>query len=322
MQKWLVGATIGLIAATFTLDAEAQRRLGSGKVFGKQSPQVQQRQATPAPQSPQAPAPTQQAPAATAAAGAAAPAAAAARAASPIRGALVGLAAGLGLVALASWLGFGETLATILLFVMFAMLVAAAFGMLRRDRGGPRPAYGAAGRGSVREATLGYEAQPSPRPPTWQRPTMPSPTAARPGSAMAEFARAQPHSLDAAWGIPADFDVAGFLGNAKAYFTRLQSAWDRGSFDELSEFTTDDMFIALTHELRAQPRDGARTAVQTVEATLLGIESGPTEHLASVRFSGTLQVGTDVEAFDEVWNLSKSTDGKSGWLLAGIQQLS
>ena len=54
MNKWLAGVIIGVIAATFTLDAEAQRRFGGGRNLGRQSPQVQQRQATPPAQSPQA----------------------------------------------------------------------------------------------------------------------------------------------------------------------------------------------------------------------------------------------------------------------------
>ena len=53
MKKLLAGLMIGALAASFTLDAEAQRRLGGGRSFGKQSPTVQQRQATPPAQSPQ-----------------------------------------------------------------------------------------------------------------------------------------------------------------------------------------------------------------------------------------------------------------------------
>ena len=47
MNKWVAAVVIGVIAATFALDADAQRRFGGGKTFGRQSPQVQQRQATP-----------------------------------------------------------------------------------------------------------------------------------------------------------------------------------------------------------------------------------------------------------------------------------
>jgi hypothetical protein len=106
--KTLAALMIGLVAATFAFDADAQRRFGGGKNLGRQSAPVQQRQATPPPQqqAPQA-GNQQQAPAATAAPRAGAPAAAAR---SPWRGALMGLAAGLGIAALASYFGFSEAL--------------------------------------------------------------------------------------------------------------------------------------------------------------------------------------------------------------------
>nr|MCU0951389.1 Tim44 domain-containing protein [Burkholderiaceae bacterium] len=135
VSKWIAGALIGVIAATFALDADAQRRLGGGKNLGKQAPQVQQRQATP----PQQQTPPQTAPAqqpgtaaAPAAAGTAAAAGAAARTASPMRNLLIGAAAGLGLMALASWLGFGETLATIMLFLLIGLVVMMVIGYFMR----------------------------------------------------------------------------------------------------------------------------------------------------------------------------------------------
>ncbi len=47
-------------------------------------------------------------------------------------------------------------------------------------------------------------------------------------------------------------------------------------------------------------------------------------HWASVRYSGKLREDGTVmpSAFNEMWNLRKPVDGSSGWLLAGIQQLS
>ena len=112
--------------------------------LGKQSPAVQQKQATPPAQSPQQgasqAAPAQQ-PAASAARPGAAPAAAAAR--SPMRGALMGLAAGLGIAALASWLGFGEALTMFLtvLLVGLALMMVIGF-VMRRMRPAQQPAYG------------------------------------------------------------------------------------------------------------------------------------------------------------------------------------
>lgn len=312
MKKWIVGAMIGLVAASFAFDAEAQRRLGGGKTFGRQSQQLQQqRQMTPPPQSPQQAAPAQQAANPAAAAGAAAT-----RAASPWRGALMGLAAGLGIAALASWLGFGETLAAILTVVLLGLLVALVIGFVLRRLRGPQPAYGAAG-APAREQPIGYEAQPAPIARTAVEPA----TAARPGSAMDEFMRGAA-AAPQPWGVPPGFDAEGFLANAKSYYGRLQAAWDKGDLDELAEFTTNEMFTALTHELNARGGGTSKTEILALDAALLGIETSATDHLASVRFSGTLRVDGEAEQVDEVWNLVKPVDGKTGWLLAGIQQLS
>ncbi len=142
---------------------------------------------------------------------------------------------------------------------------------------------------------------------------------ARPGSAMDQFARGNGAAGSAPWGIPAGFDSAGFLTAAKANYVKLQQAWDSGDLAELSEFTSNDMFITLTHELRA--RGGkSTTEVVTLDADLLGIESTADEHIASVKFDGTLKVDGEVERVSEVWNLAKPVRG-GGWVLAGIQQL-
>jgi predicted lipid-binding transport protein (Tim44 family) len=53
---------------------------------------------------------------------------------------------------------------------------------------------------------------------------------------------------------------------------------------------------------------------------LLGIESTADEHIASVKFDGTLKVDGEIERVSEVWNLAKPVRG-GGWVLAGIQQL-
>lgn len=330
LSKWVAGALIGVIAATFALDADAQRRLGGGKNLGKQSPQVQQRQATPpAQQTPPQAAPAQQpgtAAAPAAATGTAAAAGAAARTASPMRNLLIGAAAGLGLMALASWLGFGETLATIMLFVLIGIVAMMIIGFfLRRSAAarGPQPAYQGAGQGGGGNVFGQSQPQPSsqPAPQPIQRSALDSAAGgARPGSAMDEFLRGGAVNPAQPWGVPAGFDVDGFLGNARRYYEKLQSAWDGGNLEQLQEFTTNDMFIALTHELRGRA-GSTHTEIDTLDAKLLGIETLGSDHVASVRFTGTLKVDGEPESVDEVWNLSKPVDGKHGWLLAGIQQL-
>lgn len=322
--KLLASLMIGALAATFTLDADAQRRLGGGRNLGKQSAPVQQRQATPPPQqqTPQAN-PQQQTPAAAAAQRPGAATAAAPR--SPWRGALMGLAAGLGIAALASYLGFSEALTMFLTALLIGLAVMLLVGIVvRRMRGGaPQPAYGTpagtrAGGVNASPGTykhVGYESGPA-QPASSYVPT----PQARAGSAMDQFARGGSAGGNGQWGIPAGFDASAFLAAAKGNYIKLQKAWDHGDLEELQEFTTNDMFIALTHELRA--RGGkSTTEVVDIDAELLGIESLPEEHIASVKFDGTLRVDGETERVSEVWNLAKPVRGAGGWVLAGIQQL-
>lgn len=318
MNKWLAGLIIGVIAVTFTLDAEAQRRLGGAKNLGRQSPQVQQRQATPPAQPPQQATPAQ--PGAQQAAPTKAPAAgapgAAARPASPWRGALMGLAAGLGIAALASWLGFGEALTLFLTVMLVGLALMMLVGFVMRRMRGPQPAAAApgAGRGPGTYSHVGYETAPAP---VQQRTSVGVNTgSARPGSAMDQFSRGE---AAAPWGIPAGFDTTQFLAHAKDNFARLQSAWDTSNLDEIADFTTNEMFIALTHEMRERAGH-SKTEVVSIDAELLGIESTADEHVASVKFDGTLRVDGEIERVSEVWNLVKATNGRGGWLLAGIQQ--
>lgn len=333
--KVVTALTIGLLAATFTFDADAQRRFGGGKNLGRQSAPVQQRQATPpAQQTPQAGNP-QQAPAAAAAQRPGAAAATAPR--SPWRGALMGLAAGLGLAALASYLGFGEALTMFLtvLLIGIALLLIVGFVMRRLRGNAPQPAYGSASSAAgttvpasnpVSTGTykhVGYESAPVPpqnAAPT-QVPAYAAMNGARPGSAMDQFARGDgvAGNNGQPWGVPAGFDSAGFLTAAKANYMKLQKAWDSGDLAELSEFTSNDMFIALTHELRARAGQ-SNTEVVALDAELLGIESTADEHIASVKFDGTSRVDGEIERVSEVWNLAKPVRG-GGWVLAGIQQL-
>jgi len=205
------------------------------------------------------------------------------------------------------------------------LLTIAGF-VLRRMRGGtPQPAYGTAGRSSSPASNsspgtykhVGYESAPVPASRSAESPFAAG--SARPGSAMDQFARGTAAAGGASWGIPAGFDSAGFLTAAKANYVKLQQAWDSGDLAELSEFTSNDMFISLTHELRTRGGQ-SNTEVVTLDADLLGIESTAAEHIASVKFDGTLKVDGEAERVSEVWNLTKPVRG-GGWVLAGIQQL-
>ena len=287
-----------MAALAFSIPEADARRLGGGKSIGQQSGNVTQRSAAP-----QQPAAAPQAPARPAAAPAA-------TGGSRWMGPIAGLAAGLGLAALASYLGFGEELASFMLIALLVFAAVVVFRMLasRRTSGGPQPAY----QGGYSRANLGQEAtvrySPLPQGAVDARAPVPSvgPAAASGGS----------------WGVPAELDVEAFVRTAKVQFVRLQAVFDAADLDDLREFTTPEMYAEL--KLEIDERKGAlnRTDVVTLDAELLGIETSSVEHIASVRFTGMIREEASREAkpFDEVWNLVKPVAG-GGWVLAGIQQL-
>ncbi|QET02806.1 MULTISPECIES: Tim44 domain-containing protein [Cupriavidus] len=324
--KFLAASLIMTLALGVALDAEA-KRLGGSRSVGKQSSQVtQQRQ-----QAPQTPPAQQGAPAQQAAPATAGAAAGGAAAAAPKRnwgGMLGGLAAGLGLGYLLSHFGLGEAMAGFLgNLIIIALIAFAAIWLIRKFRGGGaqrrEPAFAGMGNGAAggnREPAFGQPkvAQPEVRQsePTFRQAEQPAAGAA--GAVAGVAAGSAPQQ---AWGVPADFDTENFLRNAKVHYVRLQAAWDAGNLDDIREFTTPEMFAEIRMDLSERGAEVNKTDVVTLEAQLLGIESTPTQHVASVRFSGMIRerVGEAAQPFAEVWNLAKPVNG-GGWLLAGIQQ--
>ncbi|MBP0627408.1 TIM44-like domain-containing protein [Cupriavidus sp. AcVe19-1a] len=312
--KFLVGSLVTALAFGMAFDAEA-KRMGGSRSVGKQSESVTQRQQT-QPTSPtqQAQQPAQQAAPATAGA------AGAAAAAAPKRnwgGILGGIAAGLGIGWLLSHFGLGGAALSFLSnLILIAIVAFAVMWLIRKFRGGSRrsqqPAYAGAGNAGG----MGRSAEPMLRQPA----ATPASNPVMPGAAAA------PVAADAVaqqpWGVPADFDTDNFLRNAKVHFVRLQAAWDAGNLDDIREFTTPEMFAEIKMDLSERGAEVNKTDVVTLEGQLLGIESTPAQHIASVRFSGMIRekAGEAAQPFAEVWNLAKPATGTGGWLLAGIQQ--
>lgn len=194
---------------------------------------------------------------------------------------------------------------SLLAVALLALWLAIRTVLRRRGRGG----LGAGAAAAVADLWQGIGGPSfAPRP---QTPTV------RPGEPRLPTTPARPYSP---FGVPPNFDTAGFLASAQRSFVRLQSAWDQSDLKELAECATEDMASALAHELRVRVRP-SRTDIARLEATLLGIETVDGEHRASVRFSGLLRINDEDERLDEVWNLTRPVDGSGGWLLSGIQQL-
>ena len=123
--------------------------------------------------------------------------------------------------------------------------------------------------------------------------------------------------------IPAGFDTAGFLRQAKLNFVKLQAVHDSGKLGELREFTTDAMYDSIKKDLLEHGSVGQQTDVVTLNADLLEALTEGDTHWASVRFSGMIRetANGQPEAFEEIWNLAKPVAGTTGWVLAGIQQI-
>ena len=104
----------------------------------------------------------------------------------------MGLAAGLGIAALASWLGFGETLTMFLTVLLIGLALMLLVGFVMRRMRGPQPAvrHAAAGRGPGTYSHVGYETSPAPLRAV-QRTASRRRWRARPGSAMDQFARGE-----------------------------------------------------------------------------------------------------------------------------------
>ncbi len=276
MKRFLTLLTIAMTCLSlFAATAEA-KRLGGGGSFGKQrSMSPQQAQQAPA----AAPSPVQNA--------------TPAKQGNKWMGPLAGIAAGLGLAALASHFGFGEELGVILMIVLAVVAVMFLVAMLRRKQ---QPAMQYAGAG----APYGGAQQPAARP----------------------LAGGSAAPVQGARNIPADFPVESFLRSAKTSFIRLQAANDRKDLNDIREYTTPEMFAEISMQMQERDDAPQKTDVQFVQADLLEVANEGDYAIASVRFTGQLSENSGApESVDEIWHVQKDLrDDKSVWLLAGIQQ--
>ncbi len=350
MKLWVA---VLVVAFSFSsLDAEAKRRMGGGGSFGKQSSNVTQKNATNAPAAPAQNA-ANNATNSVAKPATNTPAAAPAAAAKKPWGAMLGgLAAGLGLAWLANSLGLGGMLGGIAQMLMFAMLAFGVFALVRyfmRSRGqnatnsqsGSPYAYQGAGSASPAGAVAPRSYSPqnvgndaSARPWEGNAAAFDSSNAGQAGKSMIGSGlqssdNASGLSGSQSWGVPADFDTAGFLTAAKRNFVTLQDAWDKADIAALRAMMTDEMAGEIKSQLAergvqigVKADQVNKTDVVMLDAQLLGIEEMATEYMASVEFSGMIREDASAgpAPFREVWNMTKSKSG-GGWLVAGVQAL-
>jgi len=278
----LFSIVIALIGLSLiAIDADA-RRFGGGRNLGMQRSAPAQQQAAP-----KAPVQQQQA----------APATPAQQptGASKWLGPLAGFALGAGLAALFLNNGWAGLLAGMLLIGLIIAVVTLAARAMLRNRVAREPLqYVGAGAGAGTQPTLD----------------------ALPGGAGM-------HSVAATTGRwPAGFNATEFVRHARLNFVRLQEAYDRKDLSTMRDFLAPDVYREIEADIRAAGTVEERTEVLTLEAEVLDVAEEAGSYVVSVRFTGMIResAGREAEPFSEIWHLEKPLSGRSGWMLAGIQQ--
>jgi len=282
MKKLLTFVVAGFIGLGMLATDAEAKRLGGGGSFGMSR--------STAPVQKAAPAPTAPTNAAAPAAAPAKPATAAPAGGNRWLGPIAGLAAGIGLAALLSHFGLGEGVANFLMIMLLVMAAVFVFRLLfRKSQPSQHATLAGAGNAPMRFEPVSVPAG---------------------GSA------------SSAADVPAGFDADGFLRQAKLNFIRLQAANDAGNLDDLKQFLAPEVFAEIQMQFEERGKGKQETDVQQLDADLLEVVTEGNQHVASVRFAGTLREdGGAPTTFAEVWHLVKPVSGERGWQVAGIQQI-
>jgi len=289
LMAWVAAGVIGLSLVAVSVDAEAKKRFGGGNNVGTQREAVQ-------PGKPSTPAQAQGNPSAGSPAAPAAAAGAAGRSMPGWLGPVAGLMAG-GLLAAMFFGGAFDGLSAGD-FMMFALLAGIAFLVFRMLRARAQPAAqyrmsnGQTGQSQLPMSSGGASAPVAP--------------------AVAEGR------------IPADFDVQGFVRNAKMSFIRLQAANDAKDLSDVRDYTTPQVYASVAMQMQERGDVAQRTEVVSINAQLMQVVTEGDKMIASVRFTGLIREddAANPEPVDEVWHVEKNVaDSNSSWLIAGIQQV-
>jgi len=308
---FVLSAAVAVLAMSLTsFDAEAKRLGGGGSSGMKRATPQQTHDAskgTP-PQQAATPAPQQAAPATAGAA--AAPAAAAA----PKRnwmGPIAGLAAGLGIAALASHFGMGEALANMMTMLLIGVAVMFVIGFVMRRM--------AANKAKAQGMQFAGAGAPFPGQAPMSQPAI------QPLQPQSSFPAAPAPAVHAPAVTPAasndGFDTAGFEQLAKRVFIRLQAANDAGDQADLRRFTTPEMYGVIQQDLLDRKGATQSTEVLQLDAKVIERVQEDGQQIVSVRFWGMIREQSDAAAenFDEVWHLVRPADESREWAIAGIQ---
>ncbi len=267
------------------LESSEARRMGGGRSFGKMPPIKRQANTPPKPAENVSPKNT--------------PSSASSKRGG--MGMLGGLAAGLGLAALASYLGIGGELMGLLIILGICLLCFIAF----------RAFFS---KGFARMALAGSSPERVPQTRVEERPENTT-------EGVGEGVQYADENFD--WEIS---EKEKFLEIAKSKFIELQEHWSSGDLTKLENFCTEDLMEHLSKEFKEEEKGYSNLSVVELDAHLEGSKSvkklsGETVSEVYIRFSGLMRDSESVPTkFNEVWTLQKTNVPNQGWLLAGIFQ--
>ena len=282
MKRFLMLLAMALTCLALLSTAAEAKRFGGGSSFGKSRATPSQQYNKPVNAAP-SPSP---APASTG---------------NKWMGPLAGLAVGAGLATLFSGGGMGGMgggMSSILMLLMIAGVVIFLIAKFKKSQQTTQPNIQYAGVGTAYKTQDNMQ-QSSPQP--------------NYGSGI---------SSSDSGNIPQDFPVDSFLRNAKISFIRLQAANDSKDLNDVSEYTTPEVFAEISMQMQERGNTIQKTEVIAINAELLNVANDGDYIIASVRFTGQLSENKNIpENVDEIWHIQKNRqNANAAWLLAGIQQ--
>ena len=275
-NKFIISFLLISFFSLLALESSEARRMGGGRSFGKMPPI--KRQATTPPKAAENVSPKNAPNAAVSKRGG--------------MGMLGGLAAGLGLAALASYLGIGGELMGLLVILGICLLCFIAF----------RAFFS---KGLARMALAGGSPERFPQTRVEERPEN---TTVRVNEEV-HYANG-----NFEWEIP---EKEKFLEVAKSKFIELQEHWSSGDLAKLENFCTGDLMEHLSREFKKEDRMYSNLSVVELNAYLEGSktikkESGVTVSEVYIRFNGLMRDSESLPIkFNEVWTLQKTNNFKS-----------
>ena len=279
-----------LVSFFLAVDSAEARRMGFGRSIGKPPPM--KRQVAPPVQAPKKT--LDKTPANSSGASAN-------KSRSGFMGPLAGLAAGLGLAALASYLGVGEELMSFLLILLAGVAIFFVIRLVLRNM--------------QRQPSL--EGVPS----NLNNSNIESSTTQKTSlNVNSAYHQTEKETIS-------QEEINGFLEHSKKQFIEIQKIWDSGNIDDLKSFCTDDLVFELRKQINDRGNLFEKTSITELNASWQGMnnyvsDSGNDVEEVYVLFSGMVRESDDSisKEFSEVWTLQRSKSSGDGWLIAGITQ--